>query len=257
MLFRSLERTATYANPADGKFIPLHGESKMYPNEAGKIDLEDLQCATPRDTDNPFKVTSLETVFDSSEKSMTLSFSTQAITSRGNEGVPHANGGFYLDICGTFKLTASVDGKDVDLGKDVTVEIKPYESFHTMWEIYDELDKLATMGDNNPDTAKPYVEKKVMGQSAAGYDMPYLIVAKDSDAVNNWLELCDRAETDPEGVLADIKADKLTYQVPVLYSNIHSNEVAAVDGIMAFAQMLVEEDSISYEKLLKIGRAHV
>lgn len=85
----TLERTATYANPADGKFIPLHGESKMYPNEAGKIDLEDLQCATPRDTDNPFKVTSLETVFDSSEKSMTLSFSTQAITSRGNEGFRH------------------------------------------------------------------------------------------------------------------------------------------------------------------------
>ena len=251
----TLERTATYANPADGKFIPLHGESKMYPNEAGKIDLEDLQCATPRDTDNPFKVTSLETVFDSSEKSMTLSFSTQAITSRGNEGVPHANGGFYLDICGTFKLTASVDGKDVDLGKDVTVEIKPYESFHTMWEIYDELDKLATMGDNNPDTAKPYVEKKVMGQSAAGYDMPYLIVAKDSAAVENWLELCERAETEPEEVIAEIESGELDYQVPVMYSNIHSNEVAAVDAILQFAHMLLEDESIDYKQLTSLTDA--
>ena len=27
------------------------------------------------------------------------------------------------------------DGADVDLGNDVIVEIKPYASFHTMWEI--------------------------------------------------------------------------------------------------------------------------
>ena len=29
----TLHRLAPYANPADGNFIPLHGEEKMYPNE--------------------------------------------------------------------------------------------------------------------------------------------------------------------------------------------------------------------------------
>ena len=34
----TLHRTAPYANPADGNFIPLHGEEKMYPNEKETID---------------------------------------------------------------------------------------------------------------------------------------------------------------------------------------------------------------------------
>lgn len=242
----TLVRNASYANPTSS-FHPLLGETEMYPNELDTIDLS----AVPEDYTAFLNVTSLETSFGSG--TMTLTLTTDPMMSRGNPSAPHASGGSYLDVCGSFDLVASVEGKEIARQSDILV--KPYENFHTMWEIYAELDRLATLGDDNDKTAKPYVVKKSMGTSAAGYDMPYLIVAKDSDAVNNWLELCDRAETDPEGVLADIKADKLNYQVPVLYSNIHSNEVAAVDGIMAFAQMLVEEDSISYEKLLSLTEA--
>ena len=39
----TLERIATYANPADGEFYPLHDEDVMYPNEQYEIDLENIR----------------------------------------------------------------------------------------------------------------------------------------------------------------------------------------------------------------------
>ena len=242
----TLERTSSYANPSEG-FLPLLGETKMYPNEPNAINLAEV----PEAYASYLTVKSVETTYG--EGTMTLKLTSDPMMSRGNPSVPHSNGGSYLDVCGEFNLVASVNGKK--LATYSSIVIKPYETFHTMWEIYAELDRLAGLGDDNDKTAKPYVVKKSMGKSNLGYDMPYLIVAKDSDAVQNWLDLCERAETDPEGVLADVKADKLNYQVPVLYSNIHSNEVSAADGILEFAKMLVEEDSIDYKKLTDLTKA--
>ena len=37
------------------------------------------------------------------------------------------------------------------------------------------------------------------------------------------------------------------YQVPVLYSNIHANEIAADDAVMEFARLIIEEPGISQE----------
>ena len=242
----TLERLESYANPGeDDEFNPLHDEDEMYPNEQDVIDLENV----PKAYTSYLKINNVETGFDEEESAVTLSFDVSPMSSRGNISAPHSNGGVYLDVCGVFELKATADGEDVDLGKDVIVEIKPYASFHTMWEIYADLKELAALGDDDADTAVPYAVHKVMGQSNAGYDMPYLIIAKDSAAVENWLELCDRAETEPEKVIAEIEAGELDYQVPVMYSNIHSNEVAAVDAVLEFARMLMEDEKIDYTKL--------
>ena len=242
----TLVRTASCANPDEG-LIPLLGESEMYPNELDTINLGSV----PEAYQDYLNVESLSTSLGTNSLTMTLT--TAAMTSRGNPSAPHSNGGSYLDVCGEFDLVASLNGQEI--ARQGNVLVKPYETFHTMWEIYAELDRLAGLGDDDDSTATPYVVKESMGKSNLGYDMPYLIVAKDSDAVQNWLDLCQRAETDPEGVLADIKADKLNYQVPVLYSNIHANEVSAADGILEFAKLLVEEDSIDYKKLTDLTQA--
>ena len=243
----TLERLASYANPgADDPFYPLHGEDEMYPNEQDTINLASLEYNPGRGA-TAFSVKNLKTVLEGDQ--LTLSFDVTAMGSRGNNSAPHSNGGAYLDVCGTFALTASVDGKDLDLGQDVVVEIKPYESFHTMWEIYADLAEIAGLGDDDAETAVPYASHQIMGQSTAGYDMPYLIIARDSAAVANWLELCDRAETEPEKVMAEIESGELDYQGPIVYSNIHSNEVAASDAVLEFARMLMTEDEIDYTKL--------
>lgn len=157
--------------------------------------------------------------------------------------VPHVNGGYYIDLCGYFDLVAKNSGKDLG---SVSVKVAPYENFNTMWEIYKELDTIVANGTKNG----LYVEKFSMGQSTAGRDMPYLIVADSKASVSNWLALTEKAETDPDAVLADIKSGKLDdIRVPVMYSNIHSNEVAATDGVLNFAKMITSEKTIDYKIL--------
>ena len=152
------------------------------------------------------------------------------------------NGGTYLDLCGWYDLTAaSPDG--AVLGSVSGVKITPYDEFHTMQEIYDSIDELAAYAQENTDL---YVVRESMGMSQGdngleSLDMPYLIIAKSEAAVEKWQDIKDQAEADPAALIEKLESGALgDYQVPVLFSNIHSNEVAAPDGVMKFAWMLVE-----------------
>ncbi|MBQ7312120.1 MAG: hypothetical protein IJW81_00885, partial [Clostridia bacterium] len=166
---------------------------------------------------------------------------------------PHANGGAYLDACGWFNLTASVAGEALG---SVGVKIAPYDSFHTMAEIYDELDDMVEFAAENTDL---YAERFSMGLSSGEIyepmDMPYVIIADDASSVEAWLAYVELAEGDPTAALAAIEAGEYDdLRVPVLYSNVHANEVAAVDGIIDFGWMLLEaaaseEGTMTYNNL--------
>lgn len=241
----TLDRNETYANA--GEIHPVNGETALFPNEVQSIALDKLTYSGR----GAFKVKSVDSHIEGNN--LVLTIQTQAATSSGNNSLIHGEGGAYMDIAGSFTLTCMAD--NVTLAVKDNVVVKPYASFHTMWEIYDEIDALAAMGDDDASTALPYAAKGSMGQSTAGYDMPYLIVAKDSKAVENWLQLCEQAETDPAALIEAVQAGKSDFQVPVLYSNIHSNEIAAVDGIMEFAAMLMSDETIDYTKLTGLTEA--
>ncbi|MBQ8368757.1 MAG: hypothetical protein IJY35_02120 [Clostridia bacterium] len=152
---------------------------------------------------------------------------------------PHANGGSYLDPCGWFYLAASVEG--TELGS-VEVKITPYDDFRTMTEVYEEIDAMVEYAAANTDL---YAERFSMGQSSGeiyeAMDMPYVIVADDASSVEAWLNFTVAAETNPTETLAAIEAGEYDdLRVPVMYSNIHANEVAAVDGILNFGWMVLE-----------------
>ena len=243
----TLDRNETYANA--GEIHPVNGETALFPNEVQSIALDKLTYSGR----GAFKVSSVSSEIDENNN-LVLTIKTQAATSSGNNSLIHGEGGAYMDIAGSFTLTCAAD--NVTLAVKDNVVVKPYASFHTMWEIYSEISKLAGEGDDDASTAKPYVVEGSMGTSTAGYNMPYLIVAKDSKAVENWLALCEKAETQPDQVLADLQSGSLKdFQVPVLYSNIHSNEIAAVDGIMEFAKILVEQETIDYTQLTGLTEA--
>ncbi|MBQ9997218.1 MAG: hypothetical protein IJP32_12670, partial [Clostridia bacterium] len=166
---------------------------------------------------------------------------------------PHANGGSYLDACGWFNLTAAAAG--VELGS-VEVKVAPYDSFNTMAEIYDELDDMVEYAAENTDL---FAARGSMGKSSAeiyeAMDMPFVVIADDASSVEAWLAYTELAETDPTAALAAIEAGEYDdLRVPVLYSNVHANEVAAADGIMDFGWMLLEaaaseEGTLTYNNL--------
>lgn len=174
---------------------------------------------------------------------------------RYDPSAPHDEGGVYMDVCGYYKLTAAdKDGKALG---SVDVKIVPYDNFHTMKEVYATIDEMVDYAKAN---TKLYVQRFSMGKTQGdngheALDMPYLIIAKNQAAVDNWQKLKERAETDPSAVIKELEAGTLTdFQVPVLYSNVHTNEVSSTDGILKFAWMLLEtaaskEGKIDYNNL--------
>lgn len=106
----------------------------------------------------------------------------------------------------------------------IHTKIVPYDSFRTVYELYDDIDALAAT-----DTDL-YVAKESMGQTTVdGYDMPYLIVADSKESVDKWLAYTDLVESDPDLALTKLaNGDFDDLRVPMFASNVHSNENAAV-----------------------------
>lgn len=150
---------------------------------------------------------------------------------------PHNNGGTYLDFCGYFNFNAVMGEETVG---SLHAKVVPYDSFRTVYELYDDLEALAKM-----DTDL-YVSLESMGATTVdGYDMPYLIIASSKESVDKWLEYTDLVESDPDLVLTKIKAGEYAdLAVPMFASNCHSNENAAVNGILEFAHLLLENETI-------------
>lgn len=164
--------------------------------------------------------------------------------------IDHTNGGKWLDKCGYFDLTATVGDKAAG---SVHAKVVPYDSYRTPYELFDEIEALKSYkGDR-------YVEVGSIGHSSIDqYDTPYVIVASDKKAVQEWLEYTELSETNPAQALKDIKAGKYdNLKVPIYVSNCHTNENSAVNGIMNTIQVLANEDEISQrtlESYTELGR---
>ena len=162
--------------------------------------------------------------------------------------VPHSNGGAFLDICGYFTLQAVVDSNTIG---SLRAKVVPYDSYRTVYELYDDMEALVKAGKE----AGLYVKMESMGNTTTdGFDMPYLIIADKKSSVDKWLKYTDTVETNPKQALKDIKAGKYDdLRVPAFASNCHSNENSAVNGILNFAELLVEnaaaKKAISYKDI--------
>lgn len=220
----------------------LNPEKFPNPYQGGPLD----SWKTQRDT-QMFQVDDYGFAFDDDGKvSLVLYLNISCYFANRSGSVdysaPHSNGGAYLDLCGYYTLRVTADGKDI---ASCHAKVVPYDSFRTVYELYDDLEALAAM-----DTDL-YVAKESMGQTTVdGYDMPYLIVADSKESVDKWLAYTDLVESDPDLVLTKLaNGDFDDLRVPMFASNVHSNENAAVNGILEFAHLLLENETISVNTL--------
>ena len=220
----------------------LNPEKFPNPYQGGPLD----SWKTQRDT-QMFQVDDYGFAFDDDGKvSLVLYLNISCYFANRSGSVdysaPHSNGGAYLDLCGYYTLRVTADGKDI---ASCHAKVVPYDSFRTVYELYDDLEALAAM-----DTDL-YVAKESMGQTTVdGYDMPYLIVADSKESVDKWLAYTDLVESDPDLALTKLaNGDFDDLRVPMFASNVHPNENAAVNGILEFAHLLLENETISVNTL--------
>lgn len=220
----------------------LNPEKFPNPYQGGPLD----SWKTQRDT-QMFQVDDYGFAFDDDGKvSLVLYLNISCYFANRSGSVdysaPHSNGGAYLGLCGYYTLRVTADGKDI---ASCHAKVVPYDSFRTVYELYDDLEALAAT-----DTDL-YVSKESMGQTTTdGYDMPYLIVADSKESVDKWLAYTDLVESDPDLALTKLaNGDFDDLRVPMFASNVHSNENAAVNGILEFAHLLLENETISVNTL--------
>ena len=212
-------------------------DSTLYPNAKPGGTIMDNSVWKAQNGSAQFQNITMKAEYQDGETVLVVDFDTKCYFYSRNAvdySAPHNNGGAYLDVCGWFTLNAK---SDENLLGSVDIKVAPYDNYHTMPEIYTEItDIVKTANDNGL-----YAAEYSMGQSSAGRNMPYMIIADSEATVNAWLALTERAETDPDAVLAAIDAGEYNdIRVPILYSNIHPNEISATDGVIEFAQMLAE-----------------
>lgn len=220
----------------------LNPEKFPNPYQGGPLD----SWKTQRDT-QMFQVDDYGFAFDDDGKvSLVLYLNISCYFANRSGSVdysaPHSNGGAYLDLCGYYTLNVTAGDEAVG---SIHTKIVPYDSFRTVYELYDDIDALAAM-----DTDL-YVSKESMGQTTTdGYDMPYLIVADSKESVDKWLAYTDLVESDPDLALTKLaNGDFDDLRVPMFASNVHSNENAAVNGILEFAHLLLENETINVNTL--------
>ena len=229
----SLDRDSTrgYLNP----------EKFPYPYQGGALDTWMTQWKQDKQPQNMFRIMDMGMSADEAGKvSLKLWIDINCYFGNRSGNVdfsaPHSNGGAYLDLCGYYTLNVTAGDKAVG---SIHTKIVPYDSFRTVYELYDDIDALAAT-----DTDL-YVAKESMGQTTVdGYDMPYLIVADSKESVDKWLAYTDLVESDPDLALTKLaNGDFDDLRVPMFASNVHSNENAAVNGILEFAHLLLENET--------------
>ena len=146
-----------------------------------------------------------------------------------------------FDYLGTYQLNCEIDGQTIS--RDV--DIRPYDEFNTQDEIDTKLPQLAEKANANG----LYAKVEAFGTTAEGREMKALIIAASEKDLEDYQALKKMAMEDPAAVQEKIKSGELNYKVPIFYSNVHADEIAAVDAVMEFANDVAEAKPFDYTRL--------
>ncbi|WP_255301535.1 M14 family metallopeptidase [Bacillus sp. AFS040349] len=149
----------------------------------------------------------------------------------------------YQQFIGDYEL-ALVD-KASNKKAAQTVELNVYDQFH----FYDELKPtIDSVFEKAEETNDRYLEYQNFGKSVEGRDLHFVVLARDKEAVDKYLnETLPTALEDPESLLEKLEDGEMgDYQVPVWINNIHPDEVEGVDAQVELFKKFALEDEITF-----------
>ncbi|HVI40473.1 MAG TPA: M14 family metallopeptidase, partial [Anaerovoracaceae bacterium] len=157
-----------------------------------------------------------------------------------------------LDYTGEYVLECAIDGA---VKGNTTVPVRPYDSFNTQSEIYTKLDELAERAND----AGLYAKVEEIGRTAEDRPIKAIFIAANESDLTDYQALTEREETEPAKVKAEIEAGTLSYKVPLMYSNIHADEVVGSDACMDFLETIVsaaeDDGKIPYDTITSLTEA--
>ncbi|MCG7346588.1 M14 family metallopeptidase [Sporosarcina sp. ACRSL] len=149
----------------------------------------------------------------------------------------------YKELLGDYEL-ALVDSEN-ELKATTTVKLNVYDEFLEWDEIKPAIDQIF---EEAASLNERYLHYESPGKSVEGKDMHLVVLAKDEDAVNNYLEntLPTALET-PEELLAKLQDGTMgEYQVPIWFNNIHPDEVEGIDFQTGLLKQFALETELSF-----------
>lgn len=188
---------------------------------------------------NIFRITG--TKFENKKVTMTFCsdytfFSTDSIYSW--DGVRN----YMMDYVGDFQLICKDGDETIASG---TVRVNPYDSYRTVEELSLQLKEYSDALNEKGIYAKTFS----MGTSSRGKDIPYMVLADSKKTVEDYKKLTEKALKDPQAVIDMIQSDDVDYRIPIMFSNVHPDEIDGPDAIMEFIAAFVDGETVTYNTL--------
>ena len=153
----------------------------------------------------------------------------------------------YRNYIGDYELKGtSADGKVV-VKKKIT--IRPYESFKTHEEMLQSIEESRSNAH-----AGRQVTIETIGVSAHKNDMKMGIVAENQAAIDDYLNhITPEMLKNPDKLLAELKAGKLNYKLPIFVHNTHADEQPGIDIVTDLFRDFATKETISFQTLVGEG----
>jgi hypothetical protein len=150
---------------------------------------------------------------------------------------------YMMDYIGDFELICKDGEKEI---ASATIRVNPYDSYRTKDELAVQLKEAAESIDAKEGI---YAQVFSMGSSSMGEDIPYMILADSRSSVESYQNLTEKALEDPQTVMDAIQSGDQDYRIPIMFSNVHPDEIDGPDAIMEFIETFEESGTASYNTL--------
>lgn len=156
----------------------------------------------------------------------------------------------YKALVGDYELAVVEKTKESKASAMLTM--KAYDEFLEWEELKPEIDRILAEANTKNDR---YLEYKSLGKSPQGRDFHSVILARDKQAVDRYLnETLPAALETPEELIAKIKEGELTdYQVPIWFNNIHPDEAEGFDFQTELLKKYALQDEVTFTSEEKGG----
>lgn len=230
-----VDKLTWYLQRDEGEF-----DSSLFPNQYLGGKLEEWKVAFGENLGkNIFRITGTEI----EDKKVTMTFcndytffSTDSIYSW--DGVRN----YMMDFIGDFQLICKSGEETI---ASAAVKISPYDSYNTEEELSLQLEESSDALNKKG----IYAQVLSMGTSSRGKDIPYMVLADSKKTVDDYKKLTEKALEDPREVMDMIESNEVNYRIPIMFSNVHPDEIDGPDAIMGFMAAFVEEDTAVYNTL--------